>query len=149
MDGFHPVNVGKLCIGLPCLMPCTPRRGDGAVKHYGVSCAGKKSRCHRPLQHRGQAHGPAFGPAEPMANATVTICHSRTPDLAAECRSADVLVAAIGKPRFVTREMVKPGAVVVDVGINRTDTGLWATWTSRRSRTWLHTSPPCQAALAP
>ena len=124
VDGFHPVNVGKLCIGLPCLMPCTPAGVMELLKHYGISCAGKKAAVLGRSNIVGKPMAILLARAEPMANATVTICHSRTPDLAAECRLADVLVAAIGKPRFVTRDMVKPGAVVVDVGINRTDTGL-------------------------
>lgn len=124
VDGFHPVNVGKLCIGLPSLMPCTPAGVMELLKRYNISCSGKKAVVIGRSNIVGKPMALLLARAEPMANATVTICHSRTPDLPGECRSADILVAAIGRPRFVTRDMVKPGAVVIDVGINRTDTGL-------------------------
>lgn len=124
VDGFHPVNVGKLCIGLPCLMPCTPAGVMEILKHYGISCEGKKAVVIGRSNIVGKPMALMLARAELMANATVTICHSRTPDLVGECRSADILVAAIGRAKFVTREMVKPGAVVIDVGINRTEQGL-------------------------
>jgi methylenetetrahydrofolate dehydrogenase (NADP+) / methenyltetrahydrofolate cyclohydrolase len=122
VDGFHPVNVGKLVIGDPtALRPCTP---------YGV----QQMLLREKIETRG-AHAVVIGRStivgKPMANlliqtgpggdATVTVCHSRTRDLPAVCRSADILIAAIGKAEFVTRDMVKPGAVVIDVGINRVD----------------------------
>lgn len=124
VDGFHPMNVGKLVIGLPCLEPCTPAGVMRILKHYGISCQGKKAVVIGRSNIVGKPMAVMLSRADPMANATVTICHSRTPDLAAECRTADILVAAIGRPKFVTRDMVKPGAVVVDVGINRTEAGL-------------------------
>ena len=124
VDGFHPVNVGKLCIGLPCLPPCTPAGVMEVLKHYGISCSGKKAVVIGRSNIVGKPMALLLARADAMANATVTICHSRTPDLPGECRTADILVAAIGRPRFVTRDMVKPGAVVIDVGINRTETGL-------------------------
>lgn len=124
VDGFHPVNVGRMCIGLPSLLPCTPAGVMEVLKHYGISCSGKKAVVIGRSNIVGKPMALLLARAEPMANATVTICHSRTPDLAGECRTADILVAAIGRPKFVTRDMVKPGAVVIDVGINRTDSGL-------------------------
>lgn len=124
VDGFHPMNVGKLSIGLPCLMPCTPAGVMEILKHYGISCEGKKAVVIGRSNIVGKPMALMLARAELMANATVTICHSRTPDLAGECRTADILVAAIGRPKFVTRDMVKPGAVIVDVGINRTGQGL-------------------------
>lgn len=124
VDGFHPMNVGKLSIGLPCLPPCTPAGVMELLKRYDISCQGRKAVVIGRSNIVGKPMAAMLARAEAYANATVTICHSRTPDLAAECRSADILVAAIGRPRFVTREMVKPGAVVVDVGINRTPEGL-------------------------
>lgn len=124
VDGFHPVNVGKLSIGLPCLKSCTPAGVMALLAHYGISCSGKKAVVLGRSNIVGKPMAMLLAQATPMANATVTICHSRTADVAAECRQADILVAAIGRPRFVTREMVKPGAVVLDVGINRTETGL-------------------------
>ena len=120
VDGFHPVNVGRLSIGLPALAPCTPAGVMELLKHYAISCQGKKA----VVLGRSNIVGKPMATLLVAANATVTICHSRTVDLAAECRAADILVAAIGRPRFVTRDMAKPGAVVVDVGINRTEQGL-------------------------
>jgi len=124
VDGFHPMNVGRLSIGLPCLMPCTPAGVMEILKHYNISCEGKKAVVIGRSNIVGKPMALMLAKAELMANATVTVCHSRTPDLAGECRTADILVAAIGRPKFVTRDMVKPGAVVVDVGINRTEQGL-------------------------
>lgn len=124
VDGFHPINVGKLSIGLPCLKPCTPAGVMALLEHYGISCSGKKAVVVGRSNIVGKPMAMLLAQATPMANATVTICHSRTPDVGAECRQADILVAAIGRPRFITRDMVKPGAVVLDVGINRTETGL-------------------------
>jgi len=124
VDGFHPVNVGKLSIGLPCLKPCTPAGVMVLMERYGISCAGKKAVVLGRSNIVGKPMAMLLAQASPLANATVTICHSRTADVAAECRQADILVAAIGRPRFVTRDMVKSGAVVLDVGINRTETGL-------------------------
>ena len=122
VDGFAPVSVGRLSIGLPCLTPCTPAGVMYLLKHYGISCTGKKAVVLGRSNIVGKPMAMLLASTE--ANATVTMCHSRTADVAAECRQADILVAAIGKARFVTRDMVKPGAVVVDVGMNRTETGL-------------------------
>lgn len=115
VDGFHPVNVGYLSLGKENLVPCTPY---GIVKMLEI--------CGMPVEgKRAVIIGRSNIVGKPMAmlllarNATVTVCHSRTKDLAAVCREADILVAAIGKPEFVTKDMVKPGAVVIDVGINR------------------------------
>jgi len=124
VDGFHPMNVGRLSIGLPCLTPCTPAGIMALLAHYNISCEGKKAVVIGRSNIVGKPMVMLLSKAEPMANATVTMCHSRTPDLAGECRTADVLVAAIGRPRFVAKDMVKPGAVVIDVGINRTEQGL-------------------------
>lgn len=122
VDGFHPVNVGKLVIGDPtALRPCTPWGVIQMLLRNGIETRG----AHAVVVGRSTIVG------KPMANlliqqgpggdATVTICHSRTRDLPAVCRSADILIAAIGKAEFVTRDMVRPGAVVIDVGINRVD----------------------------
>lgn len=124
VDGFHPMNVGKLCIGLPCLEPCTPAGVMVLLERYGISCEGKRAVVIGRSNIVGKPMALMLARPTRLANATVTICHSRTPDLAATCREADILVAAIGRPRFVTKEMVKPGAVVIDVGMNRTDSGL-------------------------
>jgi methylenetetrahydrofolate dehydrogenase (NADP+)/methenyltetrahydrofolate cyclohydrolase len=122
VDGFHPVNVGKLVIGDPtALRPCTPwgviqmllREGIETKGAHAV-ILGRSTIVGKPMANLLIQHGPG-------GDATVTVCHSRTRDLPAVCRSADILVAAIGKPEFVTRDMVRPGAVVIDVGINRVD----------------------------
>jgi methylenetetrahydrofolate dehydrogenase (NADP+)/methenyltetrahydrofolate cyclohydrolase len=122
VDGFHPMNVGKLVIGDPtALRPCTPYGVQQMLIRSGIETKG----AHAVIVGRSTIVG------KPMANlliqqgpggdATVTVCHSRTRDLPAVCRSADILVAAIGKAEFVTRDFVRPGAVVIDVGINRVD----------------------------
>lgn len=115
VDGFHPVNVGKLAVGQEHLVPCTPYGCIKMLELADISVAGK----HAVIVGRSNIVG------KPMANlllarhATVTICHSRTRDLPSITKQADILVVAIGKPNFITKDMVKPGAVVVDVGINR------------------------------
>lgn len=117
VDGFHPVNVGNLVANIPGPRACTPAGIIELLHRYEIPIAGK----------RAVVIGRSDIVGKPMAllllheNATVTICHSRTPDLAAECRRADILVAAIGRPAFVTRDFIKPGATVIDVGMNRLD----------------------------
>jgi methylenetetrahydrofolate dehydrogenase (NADP+)/methenyltetrahydrofolate cyclohydrolase len=124
VDCFHPENVGRLALGHARFLPCTPAgvqqlllRNQIEVAGKHVVIVGRSNIVGKPLammlMQRGQG-----------ADATITVCHSRTPNLAAMTRQADILVVAIGQPRFVTAEMVKPGAVVVDVGIHRTADGL-------------------------
>jgi len=120
VDGFHPVNMGRLALGLPCLRSCTPAGIMTLLERHGIDVAGKKA----VVIGRSNIVGKPLALMLLQKNATVTICHSRTRDIAAEVRSADIVLAAVGIPRFVTRDMVKPGAVVIDVGINRTDLGL-------------------------
>ncbi len=129
VDAFHPENVGLIVQGRPRFLPCTPHGIQQILHHAQVSTSGKhvviigrSDIVGKPLALMLMQRSSAFGPD--AANATVTVCHSRTHDLPAVTRSADILVAAIGVPRFVSREMVRPGAVVIDVGINRTDDGL-------------------------
>ncbi|MDY7002012.1 MAG: bifunctional methylenetetrahydrofolate dehydrogenase/methenyltetrahydrofolate cyclohydrolase FolD [Thermodesulfobacteriota bacterium] len=124
VDGFTPVNMGKLALGLPGLKSCTPAGVMRLLQEYGLSPFGKKAVVLGRSNIVGRPLSLLLGQYGEYANATVTVCHSRTPDLAGECRRADFLFVAIGKPKFVTRDMVKPGAVVVDVGMNRTDNGL-------------------------
>jgi len=124
VDGFHPVNMGRLVLGLPGFRPCTPAGVLTLLQRYGISPRGKHAVVVGRSNIVGKPMAILLGLPGPMGDATVTLCHSRTPDLAETCRRADILIAAIGKPCFITRDMVKPGAVVVDVGINRTDTGL-------------------------
>jgi methylenetetrahydrofolate dehydrogenase (NADP+)/methenyltetrahydrofolate cyclohydrolase len=119
-DGFHPVNLGRLVRGVPGFRACTPWGVMRMLDHYGIEPAGK----------RAVVVGRSTIVGKPQAlmllerDATVTICHSRTRDLAAVCREADILVAAVGRPFMIDASFVKPGAVVIDVGINRTDAGL-------------------------
>jgi methylenetetrahydrofolate dehydrogenase (NADP+)/methenyltetrahydrofolate cyclohydrolase len=121
VDCFHPENVGLLVQGRPRFLPCTPH----GVQQLLVSAGTQISGAHAVVLGRSEIVGKPMGmlliQRGAAANATVTICHSRTTDLPAITRQADILVAAIGKPNFVTAEMVKPGAVVIDVGISRVD----------------------------
>jgi methylenetetrahydrofolate dehydrogenase (NADP+)/methenyltetrahydrofolate cyclohydrolase len=115
VDGFHPVNVGRLQSGQPGLAPCTPAGIMEILRRSGLPVAGKNA----VVVGRSDIVGKPAAMMLLNASATVTICHSKTADLAGFTRSADILVAAIGRPGFVTAEMVKPGAVLIDVGINR------------------------------
>jgi methylenetetrahydrofolate dehydrogenase (NADP+)/methenyltetrahydrofolate cyclohydrolase len=120
VDGFHPVNMGRLALGLPCLRSCTPAGIMTLLERHGIEVAGKKA----VVIGRSNIVGKPLALMLLQKNATVTVCHSRTQNIAEEVRSADIILAAVGIPRFVTRDMVKPGAVVIDVGINRTELGL-------------------------
>ena len=122
VDAFHPENVGRIVQGQPRFLPCTPygviellRRNDVAIAGAHAVILGRSDIVGKPLANMLVQRG---------LDATVTVCHSRTRNLPELTRQADVLIAAIGQPKFVTAEMVKPGAVVIDVGINRTDAGL-------------------------
>ena len=115
VDGFHPVNVGRLVTGQPALVPCTPFGCIRMLELAGIPMDGKKA----VIIGRSNIVGKPMLHLLLQKNATVTICHSHTKDLASITREADILVAAIGKPHFVTADMVKPGAAVIDVGINR------------------------------
>ncbi|MGH9616025.1 MAG: bifunctional 5,10-methylenetetrahydrofolate dehydrogenase/5,10-methenyltetrahydrofolate cyclohydrolase, partial [Acidobacteriaceae bacterium] len=115
VDGFHPVNVGRLQSGRPSLVPCTPAGIVQMLKRSEIPIAGQ----HAVVVGRSDIVGKPMAMLLLHENATVTICHSKTRDLAAFCRSADILVAAIGKPGIIGPEMVKPGAVLIDVGMNR------------------------------
>ncbi len=124
VDGFHPVSMGRLTLGLPGTLPCTPAGVIELLRRYDLSPSGKKAVVVGRSNIVGKPLTLLLAAGGPMGNATVTWCNSRTPDLAAECRSADFLFLAMGKPKFITADMVKEGAVVVDVGINRTENGL-------------------------
>lgn len=115
VDGFHPMNVGNLCVGKENLVPCTPYGIIKMLEMEGIAVEGKRA----VIIGRSNIVGKPMAMLLLARHATVTVCHSRTKDLAAVCRQGDILVAAIGKPEFVTRDMVKPGATVIDVGINR------------------------------
>jgi methylenetetrahydrofolate dehydrogenase (NADP+)/methenyltetrahydrofolate cyclohydrolase len=120
VDGFHPVNVGKLMLGDPTgFAPCTPAGIRELLIRSGVPTAGAEA----VILGRGNIVGKPMAAMlcqkSPHANATVTICHASTRDIAGHCRRADILIAAMGVAEFVTADMVKPGAVVIDVGVNR------------------------------
>ncbi len=115
VDGFHPLNAGKLARGQPCLAPCTPRGLIEILKRSRIPIAGR----HAVIVGRSNIVGKPAALLLLAEHATVTVCHSRTADLAAVCRQADILVAAAGRPAMLTREHIRPGAVVLDVGINR------------------------------
>ena len=115
VDGFSPVNVGRMQIGEPCYLPCTPAGCIRMIESTGMEIAGK----HAVVIGRSNIVGKPAAMLLLAKTATVTICHSRTQNLKELCASADILVAAVGRAGFVTGEMVKPGAVVIDVGINR------------------------------
>ena len=117
VDGFHIQNAGKLFTGQPCVVACTPKGILYMLKACGVPLEGKEA----VVIGRSNIVGKPIAMLLLNENCTVTLCHSRTKDLSAHTRRADILVAAVGKPRFVTGGMVKPGAAVVDVGINRVD----------------------------
>ena len=115
VDGFHPVNAGKLATGQEQLVPCTPLGCIRMLELAGIDIEGKQA----VIIGRSNIVGKPMFHLLLSRNATVTVCHSRTKDLAQITRQADILVAAIGKPAFITADMVKPGAVIIDVGINR------------------------------
>lgn len=119
-DGLHPVNLGRLVRGLPAPRACTPLGVMRMLEAYGIDPAGK----HAVVVGRSSLVGKPLALLLLEANATVTVCHSKTRDLPAVCREADILIAAVGRPKMIDASYVKPGAVVIDVGINRTDEGL-------------------------
>lgn len=119
VDGFHPYNVGRLMIGNPVLQPCTPYGVMRLIDSTGIDLAGKDA----VVVGRSNIVGKPMALMLLKRNATVTICHSRTKDLAERIRKADVLVAAIGRAEFIKGDWVKEGAIVVDVGMNRTPEG--------------------------
>lgn len=119
VDGFHPVNVGRMLIGLPGFLPCTPAGVMELIKETGISIAGKEC----VVVGRSNIVGKPQAVLLLREHGTVTVCHSRTGDLGEVCRRADILVVAVGKAEIITGEMVKPGAVVIDVGMNRNAAG--------------------------
>jgi len=118
VDGFHPVNAGRLQAGRPALAPCTPAGIIQILKRSNIPISGQ----HAVVVGRSDIVGKPVAMLLLHENATVTICHSKTRDLPAITKQADILVAAIGRPGFITPEMVKPGATLIDVGINRITT---------------------------
>jgi methylenetetrahydrofolate dehydrogenase (NADP+)/methenyltetrahydrofolate cyclohydrolase len=118
-DGFHPYNMGRLVEGMAMFTPCTPKGVIKMIESTGVTIEGKRA----VVIGRSNIVGKPAALLLMHRNATVTVCHSKTRDLQAVCREADIVVVAIGKARFVTADMVQPGAVVVDVGVNRLPDG--------------------------
>lgn len=119
VDGFHPLNVAKLHLGEKCILPCTPKGIITMLKNADVEIKGKKA----VVVGRSNIVGNPVAKLLLDNNATVTICHSKTKDLKAELLEADIVIAAIGRPKFITADMIKEGAVVIDVGVNRLDNG--------------------------
>ena len=120
VDGFHPFSAGQLYLGHPTFVPATPAGVMALLDEHDVELEGRRA----VVVGRSQIVGKPMAHLLLDRNATVTICHSRTPDLAAHTREAHVLVAGVGRAHLVTRDMVRPGAAVVDVGITRLETGL-------------------------
>ncbi|MGE4470858.1 MAG: bifunctional methylenetetrahydrofolate dehydrogenase/methenyltetrahydrofolate cyclohydrolase FolD [Desulfovibrio sp.] len=124
VDGFHPVSMGRLALGLPGFRSCTPAGVIELLSRYNIDPAGKKAVIVGRSNIVGKPLALLLMQGWKGGNATVEVCHTRTPDLKKECLDADIVIAAVGVPGLVTGEMIRPGAVVVDVGINRTDEGL-------------------------
>ncbi len=119
VDAFHPQNVGQIMLGNPTFMPCTPAGVIELLKRYDIDVAGKEC----VVVGRSNIVGKPLALLLLQANGTVTICHSKTRDLKEVCKRADILAVAIGKPKFITADMVKEGAVIIDIGINRDENG--------------------------
>ena len=119
VDAFHPENTGRIMNGNPVFLPCTPAGIMELIKESGMQVEGKKC----VVVGRSNIVGKPMAMLLMVANGTVTICHSRTRDLEEECRKADILVAAIGRPEYIKGSFIKPGAVVIDVGMNRLESG--------------------------
>ncbi len=118
VDGFHPINVGRMAIGLPCFISATPKGILELLKRYNIQTSGKKC----VILGRSNIVGKPMAQLMMQKNygdATVTVCHSHSATLKDECRQADIIIAAIGQPEFVTADMIKPGAVIIDVGTTR------------------------------
>ena len=119
VDGFHPINVGRLSIGLPCFVSATPNGILQLLKRYNIETSGKKCVILGRSNIVGKPMATLMMQKAYPGDATVTVCHSRSKDLVKECCEADILIAAMGQPNFVTADMVKEGAVVIDVGTTR------------------------------
>jgi methylenetetrahydrofolate dehydrogenase (NADP+)/methenyltetrahydrofolate cyclohydrolase len=121
VDGFHPVNLGKMSLGLECFLPATPYGIMQMLERYGVETSGKQCVIIGRSNIVGTPMSILMSRKSKVGNATVTLTHSRTKDMKEELLRADIIIAAIGYPNFVTPDMIKEGAVVIDVGINRVD----------------------------
>ena len=142
VDGFHPQNVGRMTIGSPAFISATPQGIIELIRRYGVETRGKKAVVIGRSNIVGRPMSILL--SQKGVDCTVTLCHSRTPDIAAVCREADIIVAAIGKPGFVTADMVKEGATVIDVGTTRVaDTTAARGWRLRGDVDFATVSPKC------
>jgi methylenetetrahydrofolate dehydrogenase (NADP+)/methenyltetrahydrofolate cyclohydrolase len=121
VDGFHPINVGRLVLDLPTYVSATPYGITQLLERYNIETSGKNCVVIGRSHIVGSPMSILMAKNTKFANCTVTLCHSRTKDLKAHCLNADIIIAAIGKPNFVTADMVKQGCVIIDVGINRVD----------------------------
>ncbi|MBM3432210.1 MAG: bifunctional 5,10-methylenetetrahydrofolate dehydrogenase/5,10-methenyltetrahydrofolate cyclohydrolase [Bacteroidetes bacterium] len=121
VDGFHPINQGLLMQGQPGFIPATPYGIQLLLQHYKIETAGKEAVVIGRSNIVGRPMSVLLSQPGPVGNCTVTLCHSKTTDLAAHIRRADIVVAALGQPEFVNADMIKPGAVVIDVGITRVE----------------------------
>ncbi len=119
VDGFHPINVGRMSIGLPCFVSATPAGIVELLRRYGIDTKGKHCVVLGRSNIVGKPVASLLMQKAAPGNCTVTVCHSATPDLKDHCRRADIIIAALGQPGFVTADMVKPGAVIIDVGTTR------------------------------
>lgn len=119
VDGFHPVNVGRMSIGLPCFVSATPAGIMELLRRYDIDTKGKNCVVLGRSNIVGKPVAQLMMQKSNPGNATVTVCHSATPDIKEHCRRADIIIAALGQPGFVTADMVKPGAVIIDVGTTR------------------------------
>ena len=119
VDGFHPINVGRMSIGLPCFVSATPSGIMELLRRYNVDTKGKRCVVLGRSNIVGKPMAMLMMQKTNPGNATVTVCHSATPDIAEKTREADIIIAALGQPGFVTADMVKPGAVIIDVGTTR------------------------------
>ncbi len=119
VDGFHPINVGRMSIGLPCYISATPNGILDLLKRYNIETSGKKCVVLGRSNIVGKPMAQLMMQKRYPGDATVTVCHSHSTNLKEECREADIIIAALGQPNFVTADMVKPGAVIIDVGTTR------------------------------
>lgn len=119
VDGFHPVNVGRMVLEQECFLPCTPHGILQMLLRSGIETKGKKAVVLGRSNIVGKPMANLLLQKQQFGNATVTVCHTATQDTAAETRNADILIAAVGRPNTVTADMIKPGAVIIDVGVNR------------------------------
>lgn len=121
VDGFHPVSVGKMMLGLPTFLPCTPHGILHLLKRSGIDCKGKHVVVVGRSNIVGKPLANLLSLKNDLGNATVTLCHTGTPDIGHYTRQADIVIAAVGRPEVITADMIREGAVVVDVGVNRVE----------------------------